>query len=76
MSKYIVSIPLVGDAHFEVEATSESEAKEKAWEQYNDTSSDDLDVEWELVEKVTTGNVLHAPINKIEVNKVKFDDDL
>jgi hypothetical protein len=59
--KYIVSIPLVGMAHFEVEA----------WEQYSDTSSDDLDVEWELVEQVATGNVLHAPLNEIEINEVK-----
>ncbi len=74
MSKYIVSIPLVGAMHFEVEAQSKSEAKERAWDAYNESGGDpnDIgDIEWELVERVVTGNVCHAPLNDIEVNKCK-----
>lgn len=72
MSKrYIVSIPLVGAMHIEVSARTASEAKEKAWRAYDDHGPDAGEVEWELTDHVTTGNVCHAPQNDIEANEAK-----
>jgi hypothetical protein len=71
MNKYIVSIPLVGSMHIEVEAESASAAKERAWDEFNEHGEKAGEIEWELVEHVTTGNVLHAPLNDIEVNRSK-----
>lgn len=71
MSKYIVSIPLVGAIHIEVTAESESDAEDAAWAAYNADGESAGEIEWELVDEVTTGNVLHAPLNETEVNKVK-----
>lgn len=69
--KFIVSIPLVGAIHIEVTAESEGAAKDAAWDAYNDHGELAGDIEWELVDEVTSGNVSHAPLNETEVNKVK-----
>lgn len=67
---YIVSIPLVGAIHIEVEAESEKAAYDAAWDRYNSEGESAGDIEWELVDQVTTGNVCHAPLNEVEINEV------
>ena len=70
MKKYIVSIPIAGAIHIEVEAESEREAKEAAWAKVDDGDHGE-DIEWEFMESITNGNVCHAPLNDIEVNEIK-----
>lgn len=68
MPKFIVSVPLTGAASFEVEAATESEAKEHVWEAID--SGQEPDVVWEYCERVTTGNVSHAYLNEVDAVKV------
>ena len=65
MSKYIVSIPIAGTITFNVEAENEEDAIEKAW----DESIDDGELEYELYEHLTEGNVRHFWNNDIEVEE-------
>jgi hypothetical protein len=65
LRNYRVSIPIAGSVTVYVEATSEDEATEKAWEKIGD---DDAEVEWEAHEHIATGNALHASMNDIEVD--------
>lgn len=71
MKRYIVSIPLAGALHIEVEAETESSAKVKAWEEFGEQGEGAGEIEWELMDCITRGNVCHAPLNDIEVNEVK-----
>lgn len=66
MTKYIVSYPIVGNVEVIVEADSEQDAIRAGWDKCAD---DDAHVEWEPVERVTSGNVLHAPQNEIYVEE-------
>lgn len=68
---YIVSIPIAGAIHVQVNASSASDAKEKAWDKINDEGESAGDVEWEFMDAITEGNVCHAPLNEIEVSEVK-----
>jgi hypothetical protein len=69
MTKYYVSIPLVGKAVFEVEAESPSEAKDIAFDM--DIEEDDALLEYELVPEVVTGNIFHGSLNRVNVEKVR-----
>lgn len=69
MATYTVSIPIAGAIHVQVEAKSESEAKERAWEKINEEAGDAGDVEWEFFDVITEGNVSHAPLNEVGVSK-------
>ena len=74
LEKYVVSIPLAGAMHITVEAASAADAKERAWARFNDegeAASDDI--EWELMDCITEGNTSHAPLNEIEVGRVRED---
>lgn len=71
MNKYIVSVPLTGAIHVEVEAASAKEAKERAWDKINELGDKAGEVEWEFHNQVTEGNVCHAVLNEIEVSRVK-----
>ena len=75
MSKYIVSIPIAGAIHVEVEAESQDEAIQEAWDRVNEASEpeDVGELEWEYMNHITTGNVCHAPLNDIEANRVRED---
>lgn len=70
-TEYLVSIPIAGAIHLTVEASSEEEAKDAAWEKLNEEGESAGDVEWEYMDHLTEGNVCHAPLNDIEVSKVK-----
>lgn len=67
MKKYTVKVPIVAVCYIGVQAEDEREAIDKAFE------SDDLTLEnveeWEALEHITTGNVIHTYHNKAEVVK-------
>lgn len=69
----MVSIPIAGAIHVEVEAKSQDEAIEAAWAKVDEAPKPDEvgEIEWEYMNHITTGNVCHAPLNSIEANKVK-----
>ena len=68
MARYQVLIPITGYISVEVEADSEDQARETAFE------SEDLTLEniqnWECHEKVVQGNVCYAVQNEIEVELI------
>ena len=64
MTNYIVEIPIAGAMSTEVEADSPEAALEKAWDKYNEEGPEAFDVEWEAHKRLTSGNVLHAPVNE------------
>jgi len=72
---YVVSVPIAGAIHIQVKAKSESEARHLAWERINDDGPDAGDVEWEFFDALTEGNVLHAPLNEVEVSQYESSDD-
>lgn len=67
--KFTVGIPITGYISIEVEAESEEEAFEKAWE------SDKLTLEnveeWEAHEKVSRGNISYAVMADMQVLHVE-----
>ena len=69
---YAVRFPLVGVVSFYVEAESEQEAIEKSreidWRLKVEPDDSTVEIEEiDMVERVATGNVLHAPLNRVEV---------
>ena len=66
MKKYIVSIPVAGAFHVEVEASSSDEAKEKAWEKVNADGTEAGYLEWEFYDTLAEGNVLYAPLRETD----------
>lgn len=66
MTDYVVRIPITGYVIVEVEAESEEEAIEKAFN--SEILSDNIE-EWELHQQVVTGNVYHGMLNSIEIEK-------
>lgn len=57
MSTYQVTMPIAGHIIFEIEAESEKEAIEKAWE----TDASEGELSWEMMEQFNQGNVCHCP---------------
>lgn len=76
MSKYIVSIPIAGAIHIEVEASSSTDAKVRAWDEFGEHGEKAGEIEWEAMDCIAEGNVCHAPLNEIEVNKVRERKEL
>jgi len=72
MSKYEVQIPIAGYFEATVEAENEDGAIQAAWDQID--LADDADIlaqiTFEYLNQITTGNVLHAQLNEIAVEKV------
>jgi hypothetical protein len=68
MKSYVVSIPIAGTMNISVVAKSKDEAKSAAWAAYGESGADAGEVTWEAHERLTTGNVLHAAQNEIEVS--------
>jgi len=71
MKRWGVSIPITGHLWFEVEADSEEQAIERAWERYGEGSHGDEEPYWEALERVTEGNVTHAELNEQEAQELK-----
>lgn len=62
MPRYYATIPFAGHVTVEVDATSKSEAIQKAFES-DDLKIDNAD-EVEFFDELCSGNVLHASVNK------------
>lgn len=69
MKKYTVKVPIVAVCYVEVEAENEQEAIDMAFE------SDDLKLEnvdeWEPLEHIVEGNVLHTYNGDVEVEEME-----
>jgi hypothetical protein len=74
-SKYLVSIPITGAVHLEVEASSKSEAIERAWAMIHEGAANEpgANIEWAFHDEVTRGNVSHAFLNEVEAVKLEND---
>jgi hypothetical protein len=78
MAKYFVRMPIVGIASAEVEADSEQEAIEKMsglnWN-VKVESEDGIEIdELDLLDRVSRGNVLYAPLNEACAEEMEDDD--
>lgn len=72
MKKFFVTMPIVGSITTEVEASDKKQAVEEAWKIYHEQGPEAGEVEWEVVSRITTGNVLHAPLNEISVSEPRI----
>lgn len=72
MAKYRVFVPIAGQLVVMVDAESNVEAIEKFWDMYH---AGDLQVneglDWDPYSRLTSGNVLHAPLNEVEAMKIE-----
>jgi hypothetical protein len=57
MKTYLVTFPIAGHLSFEVEAESEEQAKDMAYE----LEAEKGELEYEILEKFNSGNVCHCP---------------
>lgn len=72
--RFMVTCPIAGSVSGEVEADDAESALEALMEaHYNDESG--VEVEWEWLESIATGNVCHAPCNQVEVTELDAEDD-
>ena len=71
MNKYIISVPIAGTVCVTVEAENEKDAYKEVWN--NEFDEDTL--QWEMLEKIVKGNVLHAPQNEMCIEDVEKDID-
>lgn len=69
MKKYTVSIPIAGALHIEVTADSKEEAKDAAWERFNNEGEDAGDLEWQAHTYITRGNICSVQYNDVEVSQ-------
>ena len=66
MKTYSVILPITGVAYLEIEAETEAEALEKA---FDNVTLKDVE-EWEAHKRIVSGNVLHASQNEYEVTEM------
>jgi nicotinate-nucleotide pyrophosphorylase len=71
--KYAVSIPFTGYCYIEVEADSEKQAIEAAYDKANIGDMDQV-AEAEFTDHVTTGNVCYACLNDLSVEELKEEE--
>lgn len=71
MPRWIVSIPIAGSIATNVEADDMDSAIDAAWDKFNSDGAEDFDIEWEALDKIADGNVLHATQNYVEVTMIK-----
>lgn len=69
--KYIVSIPITGAIHIEVDASSPQDAERRAWGRYSEEGPEAGEVEWNAIPVLIEGNVCHAYISRISAKEVK-----
>lgn len=67
MPKFYVSIPIAGSSTYEVEAENGKAAIKAAWAKVE--AGEEGDITWEFFDEITSGNVLHAPLNEVEVSR-------
>ena len=68
---YGVSIPVAGFAYVEVEADNEEEAGSKALGEVDMSKIE----EWDVYRILVEGNVLYAPLNRMDVEHVDDTED-
>jgi hypothetical protein len=69
--QWSVVIPIAGSISISVETDEPIDDKEAirlAWAAIDTSGKDAGRLEWEFMERIAQGNVLHAPINEIEAN--------
>ena len=66
MKSYYVTIPITGYVFVDIQAESEDEAKEKAFN--SDFCSNDIE-EWSTHEKIVEGNVFYGMQNEIDIEE-------
>ncbi|EPZ47610.1 hypothetical protein [Alicyclobacillus acidoterrestris] len=71
MKTYIVEIPLTGYVSVEVEAESEQEAIDRAFEE---AQLEHIE-EWDLHRQIVRGNVFSGLRNEIHVEEIDDDDE-
>lgn len=71
MPKFFVSIPIAGAIGTVVEATDKKAAIDAAWEEFNERGADNFEIEWEALDRISTGNILHAPQNEVLVSSAR-----
>jgi hypothetical protein len=71
MKKYLVAIPIAGTFYIEVEAENAEDAKDVAFDKVGVDGPEAGTAEWEFFERITTGNILHAPQNEIYATESK-----
>lgn len=70
MKRYIVTVPVVGYYVFEAEGEDEQDAIDFAFMNISDILDDGLEC-IDLVRHITTGNILHAPVNSAYAEELK-----
>lgn len=79
MPKYIVDLPLVGEASVKVEADSEDEAIEKALDEFMFTGSLDIEngdvLSLEPMKYVCRDNVFYGPINIASAEEIEDEEE-
>lgn len=74
MSKYGVTVPIVGYSYVEVEAKDEYEAKEKAMDMCCDFDDANVElIEMYGIEHVAEGNCVYHPFGDIEIEECESE---
>jgi glycine cleavage system regulatory protein len=72
MMDYFVTIPIAGSIVIPVNAKDKAGAIKKAWAliDKHGTESGELqcELQWNYLERIVSGNVIHAPVNEITVD--------
>jgi len=82
MPKYYIEAPILVKVMLEVDADSPDEAIDAMMDDGIHMEPVDkydrfeyIDYEWEMHDKIVTGNVFHGSINQIEVTELEDEDD-
>lgn len=60
----MVEIPIAGSMAIEIDAGSAEDALAAAWAVYGESGSEQFEVEWIALDRITTDHVCHAPLNE------------
>lgn len=72
MAKYGITMPIVGYSYVIVEADTEEEAVEKAYDICCDNDNENVDiVELYGVEKVCEGNIVNHPCRNMDIEELE-----
>lgn len=73
MKTYDVEIPIAGAFRAQVTVPDDADADDifAAAVEAHAQREDECDVEWEFLERLTSGNVLHASLNEWDYHQVK-----
>jgi hypothetical protein len=72
VKKWGVTLPVSGSIYVEVEAANAKEAIDKA---LREGEWDDQDLQWEVHQQITSGNVFHGMQNSAEAEDLGEDEE-